>query len=181
MNSNNFDQIIIYMEKEMGDNFYHSERVSLLSYVTGKELDLDNDELELLYYAGLFHEIGKINLPKCFNVHDQNIKLEKIYPYLSKLILDKYNQNDKLNDIILKHNENFDGSGYPKGLFGDQIGLLATIIRISDFYDNCRINNNSHDDTIILLNKNGNKIFSKQIIFPFLKGFDNNKLQHEYF
>lgn len=176
MNESGLQEMLSYMEREMGDELYgHSERVALLSYITGKEINLETNDLQSLYFAGLFHEIGKTNLPEKIIIENKTIDINKIYPYFSKVMLDNFDNFDKVKEIILKHHENFDGSGYPKGLIGEEIGLLAMIVRISDFYDHNK-KNNTHEEIIKLLNENGNVKFSKQIIKPFTKAVNNSSV-----
>lgn len=180
MNVEDLQFLLSQMEKNMDEAFYHSERVAVLCYVLAKELQLTDDESELVYFAGLFHEIGKINISEKITYKDIPIDLEKFYPYFTKILLSFYNKNKQLEDIILKHCENFDGTGYPKGLMFGEIGLLPMIVRISDCYDNHRILGCSHNDAVKLLEEKANVIFSKQIIKPFISAVVSNDLQYEY-
>jgi HD-GYP domain-containing protein (c-di-GMP phosphodiesterase class II) len=168
------------MEDKSKDIFQHSERTAILCYATAKELNLYADDMELAYLSGLLHEIGKLDIPNEVQVDDQFIKMEKIYPYFTVSILNNFDGFDTLSSIIMKHQENIDGSGSPKGLKGDEIDLVARILRIADFYDHQRMKGLTHDETTKSLRENSDVIFPRQIITPFIKAIIKNDLQYEY-
>lgn len=170
MNLLDLDDLFLSCEQKNKDLYKHMERVSLLCYVTGKELKLSSKELEIVYVSGLLHDISKFNI---------DINLEH-YSVLSSAIINSLNEFKEVPNVILQIEEQFDGKGYPLGLKENEIKLLSYIVKISDFYDELRINGLSHDESTKQLRSNSNLLFPNQIITPFIKGIIKNDLQYEY-
>lgn len=180
MNVKKVEYIIKLMEDFSQEMLDHSERTAMLCYALGKELKLDPEYLEIAYMSGLLHDIGKIGFNEFVKIGDVNVEIEKIYPYFSQIIINKFEGFEDIGKVVIQNSENYDGSGYPLGLSGDNIGVIASILRICDFYDQQRANGISHDDTTKLLRLNSDIIFPKKIITPFIKSVINNDLQFEY-
>ena len=180
MNIKNFNYLLSKMEESANEILLHSERVSALCYAVGQELNLEPEELEIVYLVGLLHEIGKVGLPSKIKLENEYVDVDKIYPYLTYAILNSYEEYNELKDIIIQHQENIDGTGYPNGLVGTEINTLAIIIRIADFYDSNRMSGLNHDETTKKLRENSDKIFPRKIITPFIKAIIKNELQNEY-
>lgn len=172
--------VISNMEKLDSKMLDHCERTSVLCYALGKEIDLDKEELEIVWMAGYLHEVGKIGLNKEIKLREDLIDLEKIYPYFTVAILNNYEGFEALSNVLIQHKENVDGSGYPMGLHHEDIDLLAMIIRIADFYDTTRASGINHEDACKLLRQNSDVIFPRKIITPFIKSVIKNELQFEY-
>ena len=169
------------MESHDYKMFEHSGRTAMLCYAFAKELNLDAEYLEIAYMAGLLHEVGKIGFHDYVKIGDKNLELEKIYPYISQAIINKFEGFESVGQVVVQNAEKFDGTGYPMGLSGKDIGEIATILRISDYYDTQRMNGKTHDETTKLLRENSDIIFSKKSITPFIKSVINNDLQNEYY
>ena len=123
-------------QKEM----FHSERVSKLSAEVGAKIGLNTKDSHDLQTAGLMHDIGKIGIAE--GILDKSEKLSeqdwieiRRHPEIGYRILSSANEFAEIADHILEHHERWDGSGYPKGLKGDEISLEARIIAIADAYD----------------------------------------------
>jgi HD-GYP domain-containing protein (c-di-GMP phosphodiesterase class II) len=175
--------ILNRMVKEIPEIFVHSERIAMLCYVTGKELKLSPEETELVYFAGLLHEVGRLDIHNQILIsNDQKLVIDsdKLYPFFTVSILKNYEEFAKLEDIIIQHQENYDGSGYPNGLKGDEIKVSALILRLADFYDCLRINGLTHDEATKELRKNSEIICQKKMITAFIKSVVKNNLQNEY-
>ncbi|TXH40102.1 MAG: HD-GYP domain-containing protein [Burkholderiaceae bacterium] len=118
----------------------HSERVHLLSMRLGEALRLRNEEMENLYWGSLLHDVGKIGIPdavlcKPGRLTNDEYTFIKVHPERSYEIL---RHVDRLKGAIggaRHHQEKFDGTGYPHGLRGSDIPLLARIIAVADTYD----------------------------------------------
>ncbi len=118
----------------------HSERVSSYAVLIGKAMNLSNNELSVLEYAGLLHDIGKIEIPKTLlNKHgiltDDEQDIIRQHPVYSENILEPLEDIDNLMDYVRHHHERFDGSGYPDGLAGYEISLGARILCVADSFD----------------------------------------------
>ncbi len=118
----------------------HSQRVAKYSMLIAKELGCAYEECEKLYQAGILHDIGKISTPdsillKPGKLSDIEYKLiqehvESGYDMLKKIYMYK-----ELAKIIRCHHERYDGTGYPKGLKGDEIPFLSRIMMVADAFD----------------------------------------------
>lgn len=118
----------------------HSERVSRLSQRIGQQLKLKEEHLETLRYAGILHDIGKIGtarhiLRKPTRLTEDEYQRIKLHPEWGALILMEIKFLSKVIPPIFHHHENFDGSGYPDGIAGEEIPLLARILTVSDAFD----------------------------------------------
>lgn len=120
--------------------FGHSMRVAYFSMVTGHELGLGEDEMKELELSAIFHDIGKIGTPdqvlnKPSRLTEDEFLIMKQHPEQSYEILKEYPIFEKIALNARYHHERYDGRGYPEGMKGDEIPLLARIILIADTFD----------------------------------------------
>jgi diguanylate cyclase len=125
-------------EKTEGEK-YHSERVSQLCMLIGEALELDQINIKELELAGLLHDIGKISiadgiLNKPGKLSDFEYVEIKRHPESGYQILKSIDAYASVADDVLSHHERYDGTGYPRGLKGDEITLIARIMTIADAY-----------------------------------------------
>jgi putative nucleotidyltransferase with HDIG domain len=118
----------------------HSARVSAYAVRLGKELGLDKQALDDLEVACLFHDIGKIKTPDAILRKRNRLGPEEYremmrHPVDGAAILGKAPSLHKYILPVRHHHERFDGRGYPDGLAGKNIPLLASIISLTDTYD----------------------------------------------
>lgn len=118
----------------------HSERVGYLARLTGRELGLSSDAVHVLEWSGLLHDVGKIGIPeeilnKPGRLTDEEFELIKQHPEMGYEILKPLSSFQSVLNGVLYHHENHDGSGYPRGLTGEQIPLEARIIHVVDVFD----------------------------------------------
>ena len=118
----------------------HSERVTRISMLIGKMLKLSLEELKILEYAALFHDIGKIGIPdyillKNGKLTDEEFEIIKKHPEKGVSILKAIDFLEEALPIIKYHHEKFIGKGYPDNINGEDIPLGARIIAIADTYD----------------------------------------------
>jgi putative nucleotidyltransferase with HDIG domain len=118
----------------------HSERVTKLALKIGSSLGLSPKELELLRRGGLLHDIGKIGVPA--SILDKSGKLTDIEDQFIREhvrwgvhILEPITAFADIIPIILHHHEQFDGTGYPDGLTGEEISLNTRILTVADAFD----------------------------------------------
>lgn len=134
---NAFLKIIKMREPYTGD---HSLRVSKISSLIGKELNLKNDSLKALKYASFLHDLGKIFVPseilnKYGKLNEREYSLIKEHVIKSYEIVKDMNLPEPTDKIILQHHERLDGSGYPYGLKNDEILIEARILAVADVVD----------------------------------------------
>lgn len=117
----------------------HSERVSRLAVEIGKRRGLSAERLEVLRLASLMHDLGKIGVRDdvLLKPHplssEERVRIER-HPVLAAEILRPLEGTAEIAEIVLSHHECPDGSGYPRGLRGDEIPLEARILRVADVY-----------------------------------------------
>ncbi len=118
----------------------HSAAVARYSRELAETAGLSAQEQELAHTAGLLHDIGKFVLP------DQILKMRgrlspedwdqiRRHPYEGARIVSQIDGYQPVGDIIMAHHERIDGLGYPRGLTGEQIPLIARILAVADTYD----------------------------------------------
>ena len=118
----------------------HSERVHLLSMRIGQGLRLRSEEMENLHWGSLLHDVGKIGIPDAVLCKPGRLTADeytfiKVHPERSYEILRHVDRLKGAIDGARHHQEKFDGTGYPHGLRGTNIPLLARIIAVADTYD----------------------------------------------
>lgn len=122
----------------------HSERVALISRWIAEQLrdtgKLDYDEINKIYLAGLLHDIGKVGvhdsvLGKEDKLTEQEMDCMRRHPAIGAGILGEIRQMADIISGVLCHHERMDGNGYPHGLTGDRIPLMAKIIGLADSFD----------------------------------------------
>jgi len=118
----------------------HSERVTDLAIEIGRAMGLPAAELEILRRGGLLHDIGKIGTPAA--ILDKPGKLTEAerrevqsHVDIGARILEPIPGFEECLPIVRQHHEWFDGSGYPEGLRGEAISLLARVLAVADTYD----------------------------------------------
>ncbi len=115
----------------------HQERVARLACIIARELELEEERIQGLYFAGLVHDIGKISVPseilsKPTRLSDIEFSLIKQHPQVGFEILKDIEFPWPIADVVLQHHERIDGSGYPNGLSGNQIMKKAKILAVAD-------------------------------------------------
>ena len=115
----------------------HQRRVVKLAVAIGEEMEISKGKMDGLRMAGVIHDIGKIAIPlailnKPGKITDTEFTLIKTHSEVGYDILKKVEFPWPIADIVIQHHERLDGSGYPKGLSGDQILLEAKILAVAD-------------------------------------------------
>ncbi|SEF50701.1 HD domain-containing protein [Butyrivibrio sp. Su6] len=144
----NADSLIIEQKAICSHDNYtyvHSVNVDILSVIIGIGMGLSNSELEKLSQSALLHDIGKCDIP--LEILNKPAKLSKEeyeemmkHPWygLSRL-REKEKTGDEISAVIknavYSHHENWDGTGYPRGIAGTDIHEFARIIHVADVYD----------------------------------------------
>ena len=118
----------------------HSSHVMELSRAFGRKVNMTTAQIEILAFAAEIHDIGKIaindfiiNKPGRFT--EAEYLMIQHHAQLGANLIETLGLDPLIPSIILHHHENFDGSGYPNKLNGEQIPLESRIIRITDTFD----------------------------------------------
>lgn len=123
-----------------GHTHKHSARVQDWSLKLAKKFDLTEREMIIVKEGALLHDIGKISIPddilkKPGRLSALERKIIMTHPGRGGDLLDSIPQLQELAPLARYHHERHDGNGYPAGLKGDEIPLLAGIVAIADFYE----------------------------------------------
>ncbi len=140
MRAKTIDIIIKTLHEKNKREEQHSNRVSSLCKDMGIALNMSGRDINEIKTAGLMHDIGKIAINEdILNKKDKLSEIEwieiKRHPEIGYRILSSANDMAELAEYILAHHENWDGTGYPKGLKGQEIPVQSRIIAIIDAYD----------------------------------------------
>ena len=133
--------IHIMSDKQGGEEVYvHSLNVTLLSMMIARDIKLPPELANLLGIGALFHDVGHKNIPdKVLNKLDPLTRAEQAlfetHCQTGAEIAQKLGLPAAAMGIVLDHHELFDGSGYPRGLSGEAIGVLSRIVSIANCYD----------------------------------------------
>ena len=118
----------------------HSNRVCGLSTRIGERMGLGRADLTSLRYAAELHDVGIVGIPgnllaKKRRLSEQETEMVRKHPFLGAKMLEGVPGMDATRRAILEHHEHFDGSGYPYGLYGEDLSMLARILSVAEFYD----------------------------------------------
>ncbi|MBN1513974.1 MAG: HD-GYP domain-containing protein [Phycisphaerae bacterium] len=118
----------------------HSNRVGFYALLLGRALGFAEDNLQTLEWAALLHDVGKIGirddvLKKAGKLTPEEFRHIQSHPDRSAEIIGRVPQLSEVVAGVRHHHEHYDGSGYPDGLRGEQIPLLARVIQIADVFD----------------------------------------------
>ena len=115
----------------------HQRRVSDLASAIAKEMNFSEDKINGIKLAALVHDIGKINIPaeilsKPGKLTEPEFNLIKMHPQTGYDILKSIEFPWPIAEIVLQHQERYDGSSYPNGLKGEEILMKARILAVAD-------------------------------------------------
>jgi putative nucleotidyltransferase with HDIG domain len=117
----------------------HSAAVARYAREIAKAMGRSADELDLVHTAGLLHDIGKFAFPDSIllepQLSEEQWEIVRRHPADGARIVRRVEGYGPVADIILTHHERWDGRGYPRGLAGEEIPLLARVIAVADTYD----------------------------------------------
>jgi putative two-component system response regulator len=118
----------------------HCERLARYATALGASLDLEEADLKALYRGAFVHDIGKIGIPDRILLRKGSLRrteyeLMKQHPVIGDALCGTLRSLESVRAIVRHHHEREDGRGYPDGLSGDQIPLLARIVSVVDVFD----------------------------------------------
>ena len=118
----------------------HSAAVAIYARDIARRIGMSEEQQELVHLCGLVHDIGKIGLPAGLLEKPGPLTLEERrqmeqHSEIGERILRNVDDYSEIADVVRSHHERIDGMGYPDGIHGDEIPLLARIIGVADAYD----------------------------------------------
>jgi len=170
----------------------HSERVAGLALNIGKQCNLPSSEINTLMIAANLHDIGKIGIadnillkPGRFN----HVEWEEMKSHAEKgqVIIDNlsFPGQNIVGKVVRHHHENFDGSGYPDNLVGEEIPLLSRIISIVDNYDalsDKRIYDGvkGHNEVLDIMMDEAHIKFDPKVFKIFINSIESSSLKQSF-
>jgi len=130
-------QAVEHRDKYTGQ---HCQRLAVTSVMLGEALGLPGADLTALYRGGYLHDIGKISVPDAILFKQGVLTAEewvvmRSHAVRGEEICKPMRSLGPVLPIIRSHHERWDGTGYPDGLAGEEIPLLARILQVADIYD----------------------------------------------
>ncbi|XHM63265.1 HD-GYP domain-containing protein [Streptomyces nigra] len=118
----------------------HSERVGHASMMIARELGLDDERVEVLRFAGILHDVGKLGVPTRLLRKDgpltpEERRIIELHPEYGHEMVRGISFLGEARAAVLHHHERLDGSGYPYGLRGSQIPEPARVVAVADAFD----------------------------------------------
>lgn len=163
----------------------HTERVTKYSLMLAKQLNLPPSELQRIELSALLHDIGKIGIPdkillKPGKLTRKEFEIIKEHPARGVIIMKPIKQLDMVLEGIKYHHEWLNGKGYPDGLKGDKIPLVARIITVGDAYDAMTTDRPyrkalSKKEAIRRLKKDSKTQFDPKLVKVFIKCVEEKK------
>lgn len=151
----------------------HSKRVAKYASLIAAKMNLSDEKIDLLYRAGMLHDIGKIEIPDAVLLKPDTLTsgeydLVKKHSTTSYELLSREPFHD-IAKIVLHHHERYDGQGYPLGLKGVEIPLLSQIIAVADTFDAITTNRSyksalSKEEAISIILSESGKQFNPHIV-----------------
>jgi len=140
---NTIESLAIAIDAKDQTTHGHVRRTQIYATQMGQLFKVTESEVQALHAGALLHDIGKLAVPEYIlnkpgKLTEAEFAKMKIHPSVGGDILKRVNFPYPVEDIVRYHHEKWDGSGYPKGLKGEGIPLVARIISVVDFYDATR-------------------------------------------
>jgi len=166
----------------------HSERVASCALEIGAALGLTDDLLGGLQVAGLLHDLGKIGVPDSILNKSGSLTTEEReavcqHPSVAGNILKRAPALDSIIPAVLFHHERWDGAGYPDGLSGKDIPMMARVLAVADAFD-AMISERPYrkpmsiEDALTELRANSGKQFDPEIVEAFVSRITASRLDN---
>ena len=166
------------------DTGSHLLKVSSYCRTIARAMGFDENKIENLYYAALLHDIGKIGIPDSILLkkgayEEGEWEIMKKHTIIGSLILSSSNvEVIKMGELIaLTHHEKWDGSGYPKGLKGEEIPVISRIVSVADVFDalvSKRVYKEEFtiEDALFEIKKSSGRHFDPEVVDVFMSAID---------
>src|SRR6266542_3376822 len=176
---NTIESLAIAIDAKDQTTHGHVKRTQIYASQMGKLFDVSESEMQALFAGALLHDIGKLAVPEYIlnkpgKLTEAEFAKMKIHPTVGGDILRRVNFPYPVEDIVRYHHEKWDGSGYPKGLKGEAIPLVARIISVVDFYDATRCDRPyrkgmTREESLALLRKMTLSAFDPRVVEKFIE------------
>jgi diguanylate cyclase (GGDEF)-like protein/putative nucleotidyltransferase with HDIG domain len=176
---NTIESLAIAIDAKDQTTHGHVRRTQIYATQMGKLFNVSPQELQALHAGALLHDIGKLAVPEYIlnkpgKLTEAEFAKMKIHPTVGGDILKRVNFPYPVEDIVRYHHEKWDGSGYPRGLKGESIPLVARIISVVDFYDATRCDRPyrkgmKREDSLNLLRGMVGSSFDPKVVEKFIK------------
>ena len=175
---NTIESLAIAIDAKDQTTHGHVRRTQIYAREMGKLLSVNESDIQALHAGALLHDIGKLAVPEYIlnkpgKLTEAEFAKMKIHPTVGGDILRRVNFPYPVEDIVRYHHEKWDGSGYPKGLKGEAIPLIARIISVVDFYDATRCDRPyrkgmKREESIALLRSMVGSAFDPRVVDKFV-------------
>lgn len=179
LHMNTIESLAIAIDAKDQTTHGHVRRTQIYATEMGKLLRVTDSELRALVAGALLHDIGKLAVPEYIlnkpgKLTESEFAKMKIHPTVGGDILKRVNFPYPVEDIVRYHHEKWDGSGYPRGLRGKDIPLVARIISVVDFYDATRCDRPyrkgmKREESLALLQKMSSSSFDPKVVELFTR------------
>jgi len=173
------------LEAKSRDLFNHSSRTSFYATLLAKQMQLGNGERKALAIGAFFHDLGKVVLPDRLlhcsgQAEEKDRELFRRHPDIGGRMILAFEVPAEVGQIISYHHEHHDGSGYPNGLQGNGIPLLARIVSIAQAFDHAVSGHPqqpavSVDDALEHIRERSGSMFDPQLTDLFIRAVSECK------
>jgi diguanylate cyclase (GGDEF)-like protein len=141
--------LLVTMDVKDHHSIKHSRDVTKRALALGREAGLSEGQLGVLEVAAVLHDVGKIGIPRDLLTPQRPLtreekKMLEDHPRAGYILVEQIPQMKAVSHAVLYHHERYDGTGYPVGLSGEDIPLLARILRIADAFSNMITHRSDH-------------------------------------
>jgi diguanylate cyclase (GGDEF)-like protein/putative nucleotidyltransferase with HDIG domain len=176
---NTVESLAIAIDAKDQTTHGHVRRTQIYASEMGKLFKMSSNDVRALFAGALLHDIGKLAVPEYIlnkpgKLTEAEFAKMKIHPTVGGDILKRVNFPYPVEHIVRYHHEKWDGSGYPKGLKGQAIPLVARIISVVDFYDATRCDRPyrkgmKREDSLALLRSMSGSAFDPRVVDIFIE------------
>ena len=176
---NTIESLAIAIDAKDQTTHGHVRRTQIYATEMGSLFQVGEAEKQALFAGALLHDIGKLAVPEYIlnkpgKLTEAEFAKMKIHPTVGGDILKRVNFPYPVEDIVRYHHEKWDGSGYPQGLRGEAIPLVARIISVVDFYDATRCDRPyrkgmKREESLALLESMAGTAFDPRVVNTFVE------------